>query len=241
MKTPKLIALTALLALTGGALNAQELGGVTPSVDAGKLSLGGAWSYGEMKIKDSGCTGTDCDYKVKANHIYAQADWGFSKTWAGYARVGAADLKDEFDNKVGFGPFIGAGAGGAVFSSGAFSTGPAFQLNYFFAESRNYSNPVFNYKLSVRDHWNGSIGWGFEGKWDAVALYGGPQLYREEFKSETKNLTLGTTSTSDTQKSKDTLGAYAGVRFTPAPNWRLKLETNYRSGFGAAFGASDVF
>lgn len=241
MKTPKLIALTAFLALTGGALSAQELGGVTPSVDAGKLSLGGAWSYGETKITDGGCRGSGCNYKIKTNHVYAQLDWGFTKNWAGYARLGMANLKDEAGNKVDFGPFLGVGASGAVFSSGAFSTGPAFQANYFFDESRSYSNPFFNYKLTVRDHWNASIGWGFEGKWDAVALYGGPQLYREEFKAETRNKTLGLKSTSDTQKTKDSLGAYAGVRFTPAPNWRLSFEANYRGGFGSSVGAAYRF
>ena len=233
MKTTKLIALTALVALAGGALRAQELGAVTPNVEAGKWAIGGTWSHGEMEFKDSGCSGSNCNYTVKANHVYAQADWGFSKTWGGYARLGVADMKFETGESLSLAPFLGAGVNGAVFSSGAFATGPALQLNYFFESSETDAG----IKFTAKSHWNASVGWGFEGKWDAVSVYGGPQFYTEEFKPEFSG--YGITASGDTQKSKDSLGAYAGVRFTPAPNWRLNFEANYRGGVGA--GASFAY
>ena len=238
MKTQKLIALTALLALASGALNAQELGAVTPNVEAGKWAIGGTWSYGEMKLTDTGCSGSGCDYKVKANHVYVQADWGFTKTWAGYARLGVADLKDDTagsGSKLNLAPFLGVGVNGAVYSSGAFSTGPAIQLNYFFEESKTNGG----FKYTAKSHWNGSVGWGFEGKWDAVTFYGGPQYYTEEFKPTVSG--YGITVSGDTQKSKGNLGAYAGARFTPAPNWRINFEANYRGGVGVGLGFAYKF
>ena len=232
MKTTKLIALSAVLALAGGALSAQELGPVTPSVEAGKWALGGTWSYGETKMKDSNCTGTGCDFKAKSSHVYAQADWGFTKTWSGYARLGMADLDTDVpgSQKLAFAPFLGLGVNGSVYTSGAFSTGPAIQANYFFDESKTTAG----IKTTAKTHWNASLGWGFEGKWDAVTAYGGPLFYTEEFKPEVSG--SGTSLTFNSQKSKDNIGAYAGLRFVPAPNWRINFEANYRGGVGAGLG-----
>ena len=183
------------------------------------------------------CSGTGCDYKTKANHVYAQADWGFSKTWSGYARVGVADLDSDVpgSEKLDFGPFLGFGVNGSVYGNGAFSTGPAFQANYFFDESKSMGG----FKVTAKSHWNASFGWGFEGKWDTVTAYGGPLFYTEEFKYEVTG--FGVSASSDTQKAKDNIGAYAGLRFMPAPNWRINLEANYRGGVGAGVGFAYQF
>ncbi len=238
------LALAGVLTLASVAAAAQNLGGVSPDVGAGKWAVGGGYNYADTKWKLDNCpAGFTCNtVKVKENHFYFQGDYGFSDSWQGWARLGVASSKAEvtvgnqtFSTSYDNAPAISVGAKGSIYSKGAFSTGPAFQYTWYAKQKKTMGVD----REELDGHWDGFLGWGFQGKWDTVAVYGGPQLYRSEATS--KSFTSGVQTSSDKVKNKDSLGAYAGVAFSPDKNWRLNFEIGTRAGFTAALGVRYAF
>lgn len=263
MKTQKLIALTAIFALAGGALSAQELGAPSPNGNAGKGYIGGGLSTSDMNLKDDkvqdsngnlvSCVKTateDCKDKITSNRFYVEGGWAFNKQWEAYARLGLAStkFKNAFQDNNGnwqdlnfnSAAFVGIGLRGSVYENGAFGTGPVAQFNWY---ADNDKKNVFftGDKTTLTSHWDSTFGWAVQGKWDMWTVYGGPtySMIQATGNYEAPGFVAKTPFVK--LKEDQALGAYAGFRVAPNTNWRVNVELAYRGGFTGGAGVAFVW
>jgi hypothetical protein len=236
MFSNKLILIAGALALTAPAFS-QGIGPVYPPVEAGKFFLGAAVTTANTDWQRADCpSGATCnDVRVKETQLAVIGGYAFSDSWTGFAKVGVSDSKvDGAGFSFSSGPMIGLGVKGKVYSSGNFATGPALTYTWFGSQDKNLDGGL---KVNLEGHSDTTFAWGFEGKWDKVAVYGGPQIYKTRANlRETGTFCSTNACDQDNIESSSNVGAYAGVAFAPNDKWRFGLELAHRAGLTASVG-----
>src|SRR5262245_19565841 len=210
-------AFAAALAASPLLLAAQTLGPVSTDAPDGKFGFGGGYAHSENDWSYDCPPLGECTTTYTENHLFLRGAYGFSPRWQGEVRLGVANSEEDgVGFRYGYGPSLGTGLKGVVYEGEVFSTGPAFQTTYYGVQEKNVMAGGTPVRYRLTDYWDATLGWGFQGRWDKFAVYGGPQLRKAQATSEvrvpyaTPYGPAYSTGSVDIE-SDDEFGAYGGV------------------------------
>jgi hypothetical protein len=226
-----------MVVASGTAVYASDpLGPSITYSEEGSSWIGIGYFRNAMKIKSSGSS--SYSVSITQNQAYLQllgSGISFSEGGSGFLRIGAADIDDGEGFQDGFVPYGTIGMKEVWYGKerDRFKVGTVLQASYY----GNFEDRQGTETVTLKSLWDVSLGVGFQ--WRAVnplILYGGPVFYYGTTKATRE---IGSVSTSETFKTKDFVGGYAGARYSLSKRWGIELEGQYKGEFCA--GASVAY
>jgi len=241
-----------ILALTVVPAFSANIGPVKSGVADGETAFGLGYTFTDSKWED---TGSFSSLELQQNRFFAQAGYGISDNWFGYARGGLSTLKadsaflnvaTDFEGENIF-PFVSIGANGLFFENDVLSIGGFVQGSYYLGENEDSvkTAPIIfdsiaqsiKETVTVDQMWEARGGLELQMELEGAQLYCGPMYYisRADIEDKMVGAVSGVATVSKTIEEEDNFGFVAGVQWNLLKDVTLDFEAQLRSSYDIGF------